>query len=448
MEPLRKRLKHRATGADCNFVAAYGVHAPTAMRSEEASWLRLEHGIEVAQASADSSLPPPSPRFADAGLPPAVVAAIEASIGATPTAVQMQALPCLLQGRDVVCIAPTGSGKTLAYLAPLVALHMTQPTPLALTGLVLAPTREVMEQICRVCLELVHASLAANSTRVVGVCGGLPLGPQLHAVRDGIDILIATPGRLCHLISAHGLSLQTLRYLVLDEVDRMVGFEASLLTILRACNPLARQTVVCSATLPPSVEAIVRSAVLDPISINVSTSLKTNAITYTCSLLPSTSSKVQWLLQTLRRDVSRPPVLVFCNATATVWKLVQQLVSEQFHAAPFVGDMPQDARFQVLSALRDGRVDVVVATDVAARGLDVPDLPCVIQLDLPVSIETFCHRAGRTGRQGKHGVCVACVTFQDDREIVAEVAEYVATLRQHVPIEMTALSRFQSQARN
>ncbi|OQR97482.1 hypothetical protein ACHHYP_10999 [Achlya hypogyna] len=325
LEPLRKRLKHRETGEDCNFVVPYGVHAPVALVEEESSWLRLEHGIEVAQAGADASLPPPSRHFADSGLPPHVVVAVEALVGPAPTPVQMQVLPSILQGRDVVCIAPTGSGKTLAYLAPLVALQTTQPTPLALTGLVLAPTRELMEQIFRVCVALLGANAegatltcTTPTTRVAGICGGLPLGPQLHALQDGVDIIIATPGRLLHIVDDHAFSLAALRYLVLDEVDRMIDFEAPLVALLRACNPVARQTIVCSATLPSAVECIVRSAVLNPITVKVMPTLsKAPPVTHRCTV---TSSKLQWLLQTLRRDVPRPPVLVFCNAAATVWK--------------------------------------------------------------------------------------------------------------------------------
>ncbi|OQR91855.1 DEAD/DEAH box RNA helicase [Thraustotheca clavata] len=445
MEPLRKRLKHQATRDECNFVSSYALTNAATVNEEEANWLRLELGVTV-----DGGAPPPCKEFKAMGLPESLVNAIAHE---HPTSVQMQAIPSILQGRDVLAIAPPGSGKTLAFLVPLIALLYASPTPGILTGLVLVPTRELMEQVYRVCTSLLgdHSGnglvYSSGSFGVAGICGGMPFGPQLDAVQRGVDIIVATPGRLLHLVQDHNLSLNALRYLVLDEVDQMVAFESTLSSILRHCNPLARQTIVCSATVPIEVQRIVNSALLNPITITTSSQRSTrnsNQTVYECVVLQK-ESKLQWLLRTLR-SIQHPPVLVFCNMSTTVWRIVRNLASEQFHVAPLVGEMDQRHRFQVLNALRTDQVDVVVATDIAARGLDFPQLKAVVMHDCPESISMFIHRAGRLGRQSQKlsGSCHLCLSFDDKKSIVAGIGEYIESQGQEIPIEMTALSRFRA----
>ncbi|TYZ59180.1 hypothetical protein PybrP1_007113 [[Pythium] brassicae (nom. inval.)] len=440
---------------------------------QQAIWTRLEHGI-----SADASPPAPVESFERMGLPLDVLRVLQTRGIATPTAIQLQAIPAVLSGRDVIGLAATGSGKSLCFLLPLLALlarerqHAQQGAsqyPAAPTGLLVAPTRELMEQLLHELGHFVAREAADSGTEppqwllrgaafsVLGACGGVSLQHQVTLIRQcvrAIEVVVATPGRLLHLVEHGSVSLHRLRYLVFDEVDRMldIEMEPQLRRILARSNAAGRQTLLWSATLPPFLDRLARSAVLDPVTIRVGGIGRRLPVQITQSVLfMRFAEKKQQLLQALRATPA-PPVLVFCNARESVDFVARVLQSEQFHAAPLHGDKSQAYRFQVLAAFREGFVDVLVATDVAARGLDFADVEHVIIFDMPHSIEDYVHRCGRTGRrqqqqlqhqqQPSGGRVTAFLTVECS--IAAELKQLLEETKQSVPRELEVPSRFQS----
>lgn len=406
---------------------------------------------------------------------------------ATPTAIQMQAIPAALSGRDVVGLAATGSGKSLCFVLPLLALlarerqfdqqqqplhHAPYTVSAAPIALLVVPTRELMEQLF---YELSHFVggpaipvsgvadtdaqwvLRGDAFTALGVCGGVALQQQVAQIRQSasaIQVVVATPGRLLHLVEHGSVSLQRLRYLVFDEVDRMldVEMEPQLRRILHLSNTAGRQTLLWSATMPHFLERLARSAVLDPVTIRVDMGRDRTGRTplqITQSVLfMRFAEKKQKLLQVLR-TIPAPPVLVFCNSHESVDFVTRVLQSEQFHVAPLHGDKAQAFRFQVLAAFRDGYVDVLVATDLAARGLDFADVEHVVIFDMPHTIEDYIHRCGRTGRRRQQhdgasfqsGSVTAFLTIECG--IAKELKQLLEETRQPVPRELEVPSRFQ-----
>lgn len=398
----------------------------------------------------------------------------------------MQAVPSVLSGRDVIGLASTGSGKSLCFILPLLALlsqqqqqasHSRYATAAPL-GLIVVPTRELMEQIFHELSYFVstpspHLPPRSTSTSdepqlilrgdaftVLGVCGGIPLQHQVAQLQQHnqskIDVVVATPGRLLHLIDKGSLSLQQLRYLVMDEVDRMldVEMEPQLRQILHLANTVGRQTLLWSATMPHFLDRLARSAVLNPITIRVgmgaSHSGKTPLQITQQVLFMRFAEKKARLLQVLRQ-ISQPPVLVFCNSHESVDFVTRLLASEQFHVASLHGDKSQSYRFQVIQAFREGYVDVLVATDLASRGLDFADVEHVVIFDMPHTIEDYVHRCGRTGRRRStdgdlvRGKVTAFLTIECS--IAKELKQLLQETRQPVPHELEMPSRFSQQHR-
>lgn len=384
----------------------------------------------------------------------------------SPTAIQMQSIPCILQGRDVIGLAATGSGKMLCYLLPLAALLSQQPilattTPVPAAnvhpmGLVVVPTRELMDQVRHELVAIAgcqdqEAMLPFN---VVAVCGGVALDQSLTQIcscdQSKPSILIATPGRLLHLVQMGAIHLDALAYLVLDEIDRMLDsgdMETQLRRILDLSNETARQTLLWSATMPTFLQRLARSAVVDPVTIRVgmgraqSGAVNALQITQRVLFVPAGEKKTRWLLRVLRTQIPKPPVLVFCNSHESVDFVTRVLHREQFHAASLHGDKTQSYRFQVLAAFRDGFVDVLVATDLASRGLNFADVEHVIQFDLPHSIEDYVHRCGRTARRSTESGTVTSFLTQDCT-IAEELKRLLQDANQPIPRELELTSRF------
>lgn len=392
----------------------------------------------------------------------------------------MQAIPAALSGRDVIGLAATGSGKTLCFLLPLLVLlkreyHEHQPpdasryptATAAPVGLLVAPTRELMEQLLHelrhfvtvreedpAASEGMHTPwlLCGDAFAVLGVCGGVPLQLQvalIHQHGRAIAVVVATPGRLLHLIELGAVSLHHVQYLVFDEVDRMldVEMEPQLRRILHlsSTTTTSRQTLLWSATLPLFLDRLARSAVVHPVTVRVGITGRVPVQITQSVLFMRFAEKKHQLLQALRSTLA-PPVLVFCNSHASVDFVARVLQSEQFHAAPLHGDKSQAYRFQVLTAFREGFVDVLVATDVAARGLDFAAVDHVIIYDMPHTIEDYVHRCGRTGRRRHHnelssGRVTAFLTIECG--IARELKQLLEETRQVVPRELEVPSRFQ-----
>jgi superfamily II DNA/RNA helicase len=457
--PLRKVLKRKSTGKEDNFMSSYYTEAEeiSALSPEEVARIRLELDIQVE----GENCPNPIQHFAQLPLPPGVLERLYARGLFLPTPVQMQVLPAVMQGRDVIGLAETGSGKTLAYLLPLlVLLTRFEPArggegPLAL---IVVPTRELVEQVyseLAYYLEALRLQRAdGRGFQALGVVGGVRVDSQTPALARGVDVLLATPGRLLDLTQRGAVSFERLAYLVLDEVDELLKsdaraqdepMEAQLRRVLGHMNLTARQTLLFSATFPDSVQRLARSAVLAPLTIIVGGQARpARTLRQNVRVLASHSEKRAALLELLR-STERPPVLIFCNSQATVDRVVADLRQEQFHVAGLHGQKSQAYRFRVMQAFKQGRLDVLVATDLDSRGIDVRDITHVILYDMPDRIEQYIHRAGRTGRAGHCGLVSTLLT--PDCKCAKELRQLLEQSGEEVPAELHNLKLFERRER-
>lgn len=347
--------------------------------------------------------------FSPLGLSPALLTAVQRRGYLQPTAIQSQAVPLILQGRDVVAAAPTGSGKTAAFALPLLQrLAARQPSrPRRLAALVLVPTRELALQVDATLGELAD-TLPAAPKRVVAI-GGVSINPQLMALRGGADIIVATPGRLLDLVAHNAVSLATVETLVLDEADRLLdlGFGEELQRLL-ALLPRQRQTLLFSATFPAEVEQLAASLLRDPARAG-ETGEQLGAVISERALVTDTTQRTA-LLRHLLQENDWSQALVFVASRHGADNLVQKLGKAGIDARALHGDLGQGRRNRSLQEFREGAVRVLVATDVAARGIDIPQLPLVVNYDLPRSPADYTHRIGRTGRAGQPGLAISLVS--------------------------------------
>lgn len=329
---------------------------------------------------------------------------------ATPTPVQLAAIPAFLQGRDVVCSAPTGSGKTAAYALPL--LHQVSERPDRLAGktqvLVLVPTRELAAQVGEAFVGF--AKYLPQRIKVAVVFGGVSINPQMMNLRGGADIVVATPGRLIDLIDHNALGLSHVKTLVLDEADKLLdmGFADELARIL-ALLPAQRHNALFSATFPPAIEVLASSLLHDPLRIQVQTEPEAQPEITQRAIAVDAPRRTQ-LLRHLVQTEKWPRVLVFVATKHAAEIVADKLRKVDINAEPFHGELSQGKRSQVLMDFKASTVQVVVATDVAARGLDITGLPVVVNYDLPRSATDYTHRIGRTGRAGLAGMAISFVS--------------------------------------
>ncbi|MDQ3060378.1 MAG: DEAD/DEAH box helicase [Pseudomonadota bacterium] len=330
-----------------------------------------------------------------------------------PTAIQTEAIPAILQGRDVVGSAQTGSGKTAAFALPL--LQQLAQTPAAaqaprrsVRGLILVPTRELAAQVGEEIVSL--AKYLPQRVKVAVVFGGMSINPQMMNLRGGADIVVATPGRLLDLIDHNALRLDAVSLLVLDEADRLLdlGFGEELNRLL-ALLPARRQNLFFSATFPPAIEMLAASLLQDPLRIEVQAAPQTEPAIVQRVIDVDPSRRTQ-LLRHLVQTEKWSRVLVFVATKHAAEIVADKLRKADIEAEPFHGELSQGKRSQVLHDFKLSIVDVVVATDVAARGLDIAQLPVVVNYDLPRSATDYTHRIGRTGRAGETGMAVSFVS--------------------------------------
>ncbi len=348
--------------------------------------------------------------FADLGLDPRLVQAVTRLGFTAPTPIQIEAIPVLLEGRDVVGGARTGSGKTAAFGLPL--LHRVADGG-PVRALVLAPTRELAIQV----EEALTSFATALRLDLVCVYGGAPYEPQLKALRRGATVVVGTPGRLLDHLDRGSLDLSGVEVVVLDEADEMLrmGFLEDVERLLGATPP-TRQVALFSATMPPPIRRIAQVYLRDPVEVQVENeALSVGHIAQRWVLVPH-HRKLDALLRVLR---VAPPggTLVFARTRAACAEVADALSKAGIGADALHGDLTQAARERVLNRLRAERLDVLVATDVAARGLDVEHLGLVVNLDLPENTEVYVHRIGRTGRAGRSGMAVSFVTPRERRQI-------------------------------
>jgi ATP-dependent RNA helicase RhlE len=359
--------------------------------------------------------------FSSLGLSPALLRALSAKGYDAPTPIQAAAIPAALTGRDVLGSAQTGSGKTAAFVLPILQrLENSAPVKTAKTrtvkALILVPTRELAAQVGETVRSfadhLPHGPHVASALRVSIFFGGVSINPQMMGLRGGTDIVVATPGRLLDLIDHNALSISHVQTLVLDEADRLfeLGFADELDRIL-SLLPTQRQHLFFSATFPPSVEKLVQTLLHDPIRVVIASAPETAPDIHQRAIAVDVGRRTQ-LLRHLIDEHAWQRVLVFVATKHTSEIVAEKLRKARINAEPFHGELSQGKRTQVLADFKASRLRVVIATDVAARGIDIAQMPVVVNYDLPRSAVDYTHRIGRTGRAGERGVAISFVSAE------------------------------------
>ena len=364
-------------------------------------------------------------KFSELGLSEKVLKAVEASGYDTPTPIQEQAIPYALQGRDVLGIAQTGTGKTAAFTLPMLSmLERGRARARMPRTLILEPTRELAAQV-----EEAFGKYGVNhKLNLALLIGGVSFGDQETKIARGADVVIATPGRLLDFTERGGLLLNAIEILVIDEADRMLdmGFIPD---IERICKlvPFTRQTLFFSATMPPEITRLADAFLHNPVRVEVSKAA-TTAENITQTLVPSGGSpeeKRSTLRRIIRGAENFKNALIFCNRKRDVQVVYRSLQKHGFSVLALHGDLDQRMRTAALDAFRAGEVQLLVCSDVAARGLDIPDVSHVINYDAPHHSEDYVHRIGRTGRAGKSGQALTIVS-RIDQKAVAEIEKLIA----------------------
>lgn len=360
------------------------------------------------------------------GLDPLIVAAVRQMGYSTPTPIQSKAIPVVLKGRDVMGAAQTGTGKTAGFGLPMLqrllpyANTSMSPARHPVRGLVLTPTRELAEQVA----DNLKKYASQTALRVTCVYGGVDMGPQTEALRRGCEVVVATPGRLLDHIQQKNTSLSQVQIVVLDEADRMLdmGFLPDISRILNLL-PRQRQSLMFSATFSEEIKKLAANFLRDPQLIEVARRNATAESITQEVIKVHESEKTDALLALL---ATRGPgggrltqVLVFVNAKIECRRLARQLQKAGVNADAIHGDKTQDERMKALEGFKRGDIEVLVATDVAARGLDIVELPVVINYDVPFNPEDYVHRIGRTGRAGATGLAIMLMTGADERGVQA-----------------------------
>lgn len=329
----------------------------------------------------------------------------------TPTAIQAQAIPSLLEGHDVLGQAQTGTGKTAAFALPM--LQRLDADVRAVQGLVIEPTRELANQVAGAIRDYGQH----RQVRVLPIYGGQSYDRQIRGLRRGVDVVVGTPGRMLDLIRKRLLDLSEVHYVVLDEADEMLsmGFIEDIEAILDE-TPIDRQTAVFSATLPQRIRSLADRYMRDPETVVVNPGRITVQQTEQRYYLVHESDKTEALARLLEVE-GATSTLVFTRTKVGSAELADALIARNIGAEALHGDMPQLARERVMAHFREGQIPVLVATDVAARGLDIDDISHVINYDVPYDPESYVHRIGRTGRAGKRGVALMLITPRDERRL-------------------------------
>jgi len=353
-----------------------------------------------------------SPTFGELALLPAVLTAVESQGYTTPSPIQAQTIPALLEGRDMLGQAQTGTGKTAAFALPLLSrLELTRREPQVL---VMAPTRELAQQVAA---SFSKYGQNLKGLEVATLCGGQEYREQLSALRRGAQVVVGTPGRIIDHLDRGSLKLDGLSALVLDEADEMLrmGFIDDVKRVV-ADTPKNAQRVFFSATLPTEIERIVNRYLVDPVKVAIEAKVGTAASIEQRMVRVDGGAKQEALARILEVE----PVdgaIVFVRTRAACTTLMEQLSARGMSVASLSGDLDQSLRERTIQRLKRGKVDVLIATDVAARGLDVPRITHVINYDLPQDGEAYTHRIGRTGRAGRTGIAITFVGFREGRKV-------------------------------
>ncbi|KAG1679430.1 hypothetical protein FOA52_007722 [Chlamydomonas sp. UWO 241] len=394
-----------------------------------------------------NKIPPPITSFQDMKLPAAILKVLESKGIKKPTPIQIQGLPVALSGRDMIGIAFTGSGKTLVFAIPMICLALQEEMRLPLiraegpVGLIICPSRElarqtheIVEQYCKALQQDGYPEL-----RIMLCMGGVDPKAQYEMLRQGVHMVVSTPGRLKDLLHKKRMNLDICRYLCLDEADRMVdgGFEEEVRDVMSFFKG-QRQTLMFSATMPATIKSFAESALVDAIEVNVGRAGAVNLDIIQEVEYVKEEQKLQYLLECLQKTA--PPVLVFSANKIDVDIVHEFLLVQGVEAVAVHGDKDQSERSDAIDAFKRGDADVLVATDVASKGLDFPDIQQVINYDMPDEIENYVHRIGRTGRCGKTGVATTFINTRfTDETILLDLKHLLKESKQRVPHFLLAL---------
>lgn len=356
-----------------------------------------------------------------------------------PTPIQQKSIPVALQDRDIIGLAETGSGKTAAFALPMLQALLDKPQPFF--GLVLAPTRELAAQIG----QSFEALGSVISLRCAVIVGGLDMVPQSIALGKKPHVIVATPGRLVdHLEKTKGFSLRTLKYLVMDEADRLLDmdFGPSIDKILKFV-PRERRTFLFSATMSSKVESLQRASLRDPVRVSISFNKYQTVATLLQHYIFIPHAKKDTYLIYLVNEFAGKSCIIFSRTVIETQRVAILLRTLGFGAIPLHGQLSQQSRLGALNKFRAGTRDILVATDVAARGLDIPNVDVVLNFDLPQDSKTYIHRVGRTARAGKSGIAVSLVT-QYDIELYKRIEATLGKKLQEYPAEKEEVMAFQA----
>jgi ATP-dependent RNA helicase RhlE len=347
-------------------------------------------------------------KFESFQLHASIMAGVKAQGYTTPTPIQRQAIPQVMQGRDVMGLAQTGTGKTAAFVLPILERLLQGPRG-RVRALIIAPTRELAEQIHQSIKELGRQTKLHSIT----IYGGVGVNPQIQKLRAGVEVVVACPGRLLDHINQGTIRLSSLEVLVLDEADRMfdMGFLPDIRRILKHV-PTKRQTLLFSATMPDDIRRLAQDILHDPVTVQVGHTAPVNTVSH--ALYPVGQHLKTALLLELLRHTDTESVLIFTRTKHRAKRVAQQLEKAGYKAASLQGNLSQNRRQAALDGFRDGSFRVLVATDIAARGIDVSSISHVINYDIPDTVDAYTHRIGRTGRAAKTGDAFTLITREDE----------------------------------
>lgn len=351
-----------------------------------------------------------------------IMAGVSASGYTSPTPIQQKAIPPVMRGQDVIGLAQTGTGKTAAFVLPILDRLLKLPRG-RIGALVIAPTRELAEQTC----EVVDTLGLQTGLRSISVYGGVSIENQVRRLRDGIDIVVACPGRLLDHVWRGTIDLSGVQILVIDEADRLfdMGFLPDIRNILR-CLVQQHQTLLFSATMPLDIKRLVQETLRDPVTVQIGQTAPAQSVSH--ALYPVRQHLKTNLLMQILRSYDTGSVLVFTRTKGRADRVALQLKRKGFSAAALHGDMVQNRRQATLDDFREGYIKVLVATDIAARGIDILSISHVINFDMPENTDAYIHRIGRTGRVDQRGDALTFVTSEDARTI----RELEAFLKMHI----------------
>ncbi|CAD7695226.1 unnamed protein product, partial [Ostreobium quekettii] len=391
-------------------------------------------------------IPPPIPDLKDMKFPPAVMRHLAEKNIRKPTPIQMQGLPVALSGRDMIGIAFTGSGKTLVFLLPLLMIALQEECRMPVAhgegpiGLIVCPSRELARQTYEVAEGFIKALKTSDlpPLRSLLCIGGVDVRSQCDELRKGIHVAVATPGRLKDLLNKRRMTLDLCQYLTLDEADRMVdlGFEEDIRELLSYFKA-QRQTLMFSATMPAKIRTFAESALVDPIIVNVGRAGAANLDVIQEVEYVKEEGKLVYLKECLQKTA--PPVLIFAENKKDVDTIHEYLLIKGVEAVAIHGGKDQSEREYAIDEFKSSNKDVLVATDVASKGLDFPNIQHVINYDMPSEIENYVHRIGRTGRCGKTGIATTFINKDQSETILLDLKNLLKEAKQRIPPVLMAL---------